>query len=150
MAAIDVVRKFFPGVTIVKDAMRNAVIVVTKNDANSKAVRKHDACAMAVACKRKFHLDGVIISRSVAYLVKGNTARRFKLPESISREVVSFDRGGGFAVGRYELSTMPPCSRLGVRPNRSGNRGIPGAIKRSRHITTNARAVLGGKKPLDE
>src|SRR6266480_3656674 len=152
MPVLNVVKKFFPNVTTVVDATRNAAIEVTKHDAASKAVKDHNACAMAVACKRKFHLDGVIISRSMAYLIKGTQARRFQLPETVSREVVSFDRGAGFATGKYELQKVAPMNRLGIRPNRTEKRttrrdGIP---KRKRHITTNVRSVLGGMKPEDE
>ena len=99
MAAINIVKKFFPNVTRVVDASRNASIEVTTKDSQSKAVKDHNDCAMAVACKRKFHLDGVIISRTTAYLVKGTQARRFKLPSSVSREIVSFD--GRVLVTRY-------------------------------------------------
>lgn len=150
--ALNVIKKFFPKVTNVVDATRNATIEVTKKDAASKAVKDHNGCAMAVACKRKFHLDGVIISRSMAYLIKGTQARRFELPETVSREVVSFDRGAGFAVGRYELAKVAPQNRLDrERKKRTtwvANRD--GSPKRKRHITTNVRSVLGGMKPEDE
>jgi hypothetical protein len=149
MSAIHVVQKFFPKVQSVVDANRNAIIEVTAKDASSKAVKDHNGCAMAVACKRKFHLDGVIISRSIAYLVKGTKARRFKLPESVSREVVSFDRGAGFAPGRYELSEVPPTVRLGARAGGKPTNVGTGQSKK-RHITTNVRTVLGGKRPDDE
>ena len=147
MAAVDIVRRFFPNVTTVIDANRNTMIEVTRGDAASKAVKSHSACAMAVACKRKFHLDGVIISRSVAYLVKGNRARRFKLPETVSREIVSFDRGGGFAVGKYELGKIPPATRLGAGGKKKPGSHNKGEPKKFRHMTTNVRSVLGGKKP---
>lgn len=150
MSAINVVRKFFPKVNIVVDSSRNAMIEVTKADAGSRAVKDHSACAMAVACKRKFHLDGVIISRTIAYLIKGKQARRFHLPESVSREVVSFDRGSGFSPGKYELSRIPPMSRLGVHAAGvvSGNKSS--APRAKAHFTTNVRSVLGGKRPDDE
>ena len=148
---MNIVRKFFPKVKTVVDANRNALIEVTQKDASSKAVRDHNGCAMAVACKRKFHLDGVIISRSTAYLIKGVQARRFKLPESVSREVVSFDRGGEFAIGRYELSAVPESSRLGARTGRPKDKANrDGKPKRFRHLTTHVRSVLGGKRPDDE
>lgn len=150
MSALKVVQKFFPKVQSIVDANRNALIEVTAKDASSRAVKDHSGCAMAVACKRKFHLDGVIISRSVAYLVKGKQARRFKLPESVSREVVSFDRGSGFAPGKYELAKVPPCAILGARPENRPRSDRNTQPKRKRHITTNVRSVLGGKKPDDE
>lgn len=155
MSTLSVVNKFFPKVTSVIDATHNQAIEVTLKDASSKAVKDHKGCAMAVACKRKFHLDGVIISRSVAYLVKGKQARRFKLPQSVSREVVSFDRGAGFAPGIYALAKVPMLNRQGARakrddPKRSHKSQNPNKIKRFRHLTINVRSVLGGVQPQGE
>ncbi len=152
MAVLNVVRRFFPQVTSVVDATHNAAIEVTAKDASSKAVKDHNGCAMAVACKRKFHLDGVIISRSVAYLVKGKQARRFKLPESVSREVVSFDRGASFAPVKYTLSAVPDSGKMNARTGRVDKRtGTgPSVPKRFRHLTAHVRSVLGGVKPEDD
>ena len=149
MPALNVVQKFFPQVTKVIDSTSNAAIEVTEKDATSSKRSKHSECAMAVACKRKFKLDGVIISRSVAYLIKGKQARRFMLPPSVEREVTSFDRGGGFAPGKYELSKVPKMSKLGARVDRDLDKGRPrrdGEPKKFRHITTGVRGVLGGEK----
>jgi hypothetical protein len=118
--ALQVVQKFFPEVQTVVDATRNQVIEVTKRDETTANKKSHKTCAMAVACKRKFNLDGVVISVNRAYLIKGKKARRFMLPESVSREVVSFDRDGGFEPGQYELSKVPASSRLD-RVIKSGN-----------------------------
>lgn len=151
VAVLNVVQRFFPKVEQVIDANYRALIDVTQKDASSKAIKDHTGCAMAIACKRKFHLDGVIISRSVAYLIKGTRARRFKVPESISREVVSFDRGSGFTPGKYELAAVPNSMKQGYRegkPERPAKRD--GKPSRPRHLTTNVRSVLGGQRPEDE
>lgn len=146
--ALRLVNKFFPKVDSVVDARSKAQIEVTAQDATSRAVKSHSACAMAVACKRKFNLDGVIISRSVAYLVKGKQARRFHLPSSVSREIVSFDRGSGFSPGKYELSAIAKANRLGARIQRPKDHAQrDGHPKKFRHITTNVRSVLGGQDP---
>lgn len=147
---LGIVRKFFPEVTSVEDAVRPIKIAVSTGDTRSRAVKDHNACAMAVACKRSLSLDGVIISRSTAYLVKGRRATRYKLPSSVSREVVSFDRGAGFAPGDYVLSAVPVNQRLGMRTGgdkdeETGN----GRPKQFRHLTTGVRTVLGGKDPDD-
>lgn len=153
MSTLNIVKKFFPKVQKVVDVRINAVIEVTAKDASSKAVKQHDACAMAVACKRKFHLDGVIISRSMAYLIKGKQARRFHLNDSVAREVVSFDRGSGFATGKYELSHISPSALRGARETRTNSKvkrtGKDNDITKSgrfRHLTTGIRSVLGGQK----
>lgn len=148
MATLHTVQKFFPNVKSVVDANTDAFIDVTEHDVKSSKVKNHKACAMAVACKRKFHLDGVIISKSVAYLIKGNKARRFKVPESVAREVVSFDRGAGFSIGKYALQAMPLSSRMD-RPSRKkkaggSHKGEP-ITKRFYHKTDNVRAELGLK-----
>ncbi len=67
------------------------------------------------------------------------------------REVVSFDRGGGFAPGKYELSSVPPRNQMGARPKRvEENVKRDGKPKRFKHLTTNVRSVLGGVKPEGE
>lgn len=146
--ALATVQSFFPKVKRVVDANKDAFIEVTKADTNSAQVQQHDGCALAVACRKAWKLDGVIISRRTAYLVKGNRARRFQLPDSTSREIVSFDRGAGFAEGRYELHRPPKCARLGVRPGRGGSKNhTPNGnyVKQFRHITTGIRTVLGSE-----
>lgn len=149
--ALSTVQKFFPQVKKVVDADKPADIEVTTADATAKGVKNHEACAMAVACKRKFHLDGVVISRSTAYLVRGNRARRFKLPPATAKEVVSFDRGGGFAPGTYRLSAVGDWAKLGRQQGSTNTRPAPsGRVKQFRHLTTNIRTVLGGHDPDSE
>lgn len=148
MSTLNTVQKFFPNVKVVVDAKMNAAIDVTEQDVKSSKLKSHKQCAMAVACKRKFHLDGVIISKSVAYLIKGNKARRFKVPESVAREVVSFDRGAGFSIGKYALQAIPKSDQM----NRPRGKKAPGGshkgesiMKRFYHKTDNVRAELGLK-----
>lgn len=111
-SSLEIVRKFFPEVSKVTDARSVLHVSVTRKDSNSSTVKNHKGCAMAVACKREHALDGVVISRKRAYLVKDGKATRYELPESVSREVVSFDRNAGFAAGEYQLSVPPPSSAL--------------------------------------
>lgn len=147
--ALGIVRKFFPNVTSVTDATKPVTIEVTKRDAASEGKKDHKACAMAVACKRKLHLDGVVISRSVAYLVKDAVATRYGVPEQVAREVVAFDRGGAFEPGEYRLDKPTRIKLLGAakdadgRPEHSktkAGRGEP------HHMTTNIRTALGAMK----
>lgn len=149
-SALSTVQKFFPGVRRVVDADRGAKIEVMPADSTSRGIKNHEACALAVACKRQMNLDGVIISRSKAYLVKGRVARRFNLSPSASREVVSFDRGAGFAPGEYLLSPIGPKARLGVRQGSGKDQSTGnGPNKKFRHLTANVRTVLGGQQPIE-
>ncbi len=146
-SALKIVRHFFPKVAKVVDAKRPAEIEVLPEDCKSKGTLNHTTCALAVACKRVFHVEGVIISRSTAYLIKRDQARRFHIPGSVSRELASFDRGGGFAPGRYSLSAVSPARRLGSTGRRRGGKSgkeTGQGDKRFRHITTGIRTVLSG------
>jgi hypothetical protein len=139
--ALKIVQSYFPGVESVKDSRGKVKVEVTKGDVSTSKRKKHAECAMAVACKRAMKLDGVIISTSTAYLIKGKQAIRFHVPNSVSREVVSFDRGATFEPGTYEL--MKPTWKLGKhRHGKATGTGKLRPINR-RHLTSNVRAALG-------
>lgn len=89
--------------------------------------------------------DGVIISVYTAYLVKGKKATRYQLPQSVSREIISFDRGSKFYAGEYSLKV--PSVPLGPqrRTGRSHGSGTGSGLKRPHHLTKGIRSVLGSK-----
>ena len=149
-SALMIVQQYFPDVKKVSDADEAIEIEVTKADNKSAKVRNHNACALAVSCKRSLHLDGVIVSINTAYLIKGTKATRYKLPESVSREIVSFDRDGGFDEGTYKLNPCGKSDHLGERSERptyavstQGKGG--GKPRRFMHRTNGVRAALGSK-----
>jgi len=144
--ALQIVQKFFPEVKHVTDAGRNSVVEVTKRDTNSATVRNHKACALAVACKRKENTDGVVISVKTAYIVKGDKATRYALPESVSREIVSFDKGGEFSPGNYRMLAPSPSIRIGSRQGGANSKPNSGKPKRYFHKTEGIRSVLGSKE----
>lgn len=147
-SALNIVQKVFPHVTSVVDATKDAAVEVTKRDTTSATVRNHKACAMAVACKRKLDLDGVIMSVSTAYLIKGNKATRYRVPQSVSREIVAFDRDAVFEPGEYNLTTYTGSGKVGSQKGvstSSANSHSSGLAKRFRHKTEGIRSSLGNK-----
>jgi len=139
--SLAVVRKYFPKVNYVEEAREPLVIEVTNQDSNSASVRNHESCAMAIACKRKANADGVIVSIKTAYVIRGDTATRYEVPQAVQREIVSFDRNAGFAPGTYKLTPYAPSNRLGVAQNRGKNGRSKG--RKFIHYTANIRTVLG-------
>ncbi len=142
--ALARIRKLFPNVTEVVDGSGDINIRVTKIDTQSRAVKNHTECALAHACRRSMHADGAMINVTTAYIVKGATATRYTLPQSVSREIVAFDREAAFEPGDYHLHTPPPSAKLGT-PQRSGsrdnfNRGN-GKATRPHHLTENVRRI---------
>jgi hypothetical protein len=148
-SALKIVNEFFPKVKRVADATRNLKIEVTPKDVKDSTRKSHKGCAMAVACKRALDLDGMIVSVKTAYLVKDDTAIRYTIPESVSREVVSFDRKGGFEPGSYHLQKISKSLRLGKHTGGKDHQRSPHKTKlrtRFSHHTEGIRAALGSKK----
>lgn len=141
--ALEIVRHYFPKVEKVQDADKNIKIEVTPRDNSDSTIKDHKNCALAVACKRTLHADGVMISTRTAYIIHGKVAYRFRLPESVSREIVSFDRRAGFALGIYMLRAPGIYEQLG-NPH-TGKTHNPSDRKpaRFKHFTTGIRTTLG-------
>lgn len=142
--ALRMIRTFFPKVEKVNDAEHTMIVNVTRADVAKSNHKDHKTCALAVCCKRSFNADGVIIGLTTAYIIKGNTATRFKLNDSISREITSFDRGAGYDEGEYMLVPACPSSRLGVPRTPSAAHGVTTGRgpRHFRHMTGKVRTTL--------
>lgn len=140
--AISMVNKFFPNVRSVVDAKRNVEIRVLGKDCNTASVKNHKQCAMAQACKRQLGIDGAIISVGTAYTVQGDKATRYRIPERVSREIIAFDRNGGFMPGVYKLDKPTGGQKLGRVVGKPTGRKHPHKTS-MRHFATNGiRATL--------
>jgi hypothetical protein len=151
--ALSIVQKHFPQVSKVIDGKQNLEIEVLSKDANAQRL-DHEQCAIAKACKRAYQADGVIVSRTMCYMIKGDLAVRFMLPASITREIVAFDRGAQFVPGIYHLvSPIGKSANIerrkqlnAARKRKSSKEEQTGkqAKKRHFHLTQGIRSVLGG------
>ena len=81
------------------------------------------------------------------YLVKGKRATRYFMSQHAQREVITFDRGGGFAAGEYILLQPYPGNRLGDRlEGRDKASSMTPTTKRRKYtFTEGIRTVLGGR-----
>lgn len=139
-SALIIIRAYYPGVTLVSDARKSVTLRVSKEDCAKANSKQPSACALARACKREY--DGAIISLSVAYLISGNKALRFKVPESVSREIISFDRNHNFSPGEYTLKAPSASTRLGPRRHpQPKDKGVYVRIKRRNHKTSGLRSL---------
>src|SRR5438105_6505767 len=134
--ALNIVNKFFPEVKSVEDARDPITIEVSKGDAKSESRRDHKHCAFAVACQRLTKASGVIVAVKTAYLIFKDQAFRYKLPESISREIVSFDRDATFSPGTYHLRCPSPAEALGVDRGLTGKKRNGKKKLKLRHTTS--------------
>lgn len=110
--AITLVQKFYPNVSKVKDATKPLDVVVDKSDINNSKIKNHRECVFAHACKRIENIDGAIIAIKSAYIIKGDIAIRYTIPDFLAREIIAFDREGKFEPGDYSLNEPAPSYRL--------------------------------------
>jgi hypothetical protein len=107
------VKRLFPNVTAAFDADHAVEISVQRKDCKEGKKLNPSECALARAARRELKADGVIIGMSSSYIIKEDIAIRFATPESVARELVSFDRHQDFAPGDYYLTPKAPANRFG-------------------------------------
>lgn len=142
-------QKHFPQVEKVTDARESILVTVTKRDVDGGRRKEPGSCALAKACVRDQHADGALINLSFSYIIRGKVATRYKTSNTVSREIVSFDRHRDFATGiNYRLSKVAPGARIGYRSPKSAKRGPhlttkvpPVAVHLPNHNTVRVRRV---------
>lgn len=102
----------------VVDAKAALTVTVTDDDVirAKKANSKH--CALSRAAIRLPGVEAAYFFRSTAFIEYADKMVRFHLPESVTREIVSFDRAHVFASGIYRLIPIKPSQRIGVAHKR--------------------------------
>ena len=139
------VRRMFPNVNLVMDATKAVEISVNRRDCKIAEKLNPTECALAKAAKRELKVDGVIIGMGTSYLIKDNKAIRFNTPQSVKREIISFDRHKDFAPGDYYLLPKSEGQRLGASNNNKNK--IGGKYKSARrkiHMSARVRLIPKG------
>lgn len=143
--ALNIVHKNgYPKVEKVYDGEEVIIIEVLPEDERKGIPFDRNKCAMARATCRNTHSTGAIIGATSSFIIKGNTAYRYKNAETLTREVVSYDRAKIFLPGKYRLSPFPPSNRLGAHrsgPSGKKRKGGNNRIETFRHITKNVRTL---------
>lgn len=131
----------YEGLPVV-DATSPIEIHITRSDVNHAKKSDPANCAAAIACKRE-HKKEVRIFLTTAYVKEKNHWTRYAVPQRISREIISFDRGSDFVPGDYKVSPFSPSNRLGKRQPKRGEGGShaknKNLMKRPYHHTANVR-----------
>lgn len=144
---LRIVQHYFPHVTKVRDGAKPALVEVTQEDNAHADVKSHRTCALAIASRRYFKADGVIIGLTTSYIIFGVVAYRYSNAGTTSREITSFDRKAGFDCGFYHLSPASPSTRLGAErkthPDRASGLNTGTSMSRYRHYTKGVRTTLG-------
>lgn len=141
------VKRLFPQVETAVDSNKNVEVSVLPRDCKEGKSFDPAECALARAAKRELKVDGVIIGLTSSYLIKGTQAVRFDTPESVQREIVSFDRHQDFAPGEYYLRPKAPTTRFGSGPRkRKGKHSPTTPPKRKIHHSARVRVLDKGSE----
>lgn len=140
------IKRMFPNVETAVDATRPVEVSVNRRDCKIAEKMNPSECALAKAAKRELNADGVIIGISTSYVIRGTQAIRFDTPESVRREIVSFDRHQDFAPGDYYLTPKSPSDRIGADSRRNKNKtgGKYKSARRKMHHSARVRMLPKG------
>ena len=140
------IKRLFPEVVECYDSDKAVNVEVNKRDIhNSKPLDPTD-CAMAKAFKRSTNVDAAVVGISSSYLIKGKTAIRFKTPQSVRQEIISFDRYGDFDEGSYYLAPFNRAARLGSSKGGKKHKNASHSPKRRLHKTAKVRVLPSGSE----
>ena len=131
-------KRLYKGLPVI-DAPANTGIAITVTPSDVKGSRKVDPehCAAARAGKRELKKD-VHVFMTRAYVKEKKHWVRYMTPESVSREIVSFDRGSAFVPGNYKFRAPRAQEKLGQYKGKSSEKHT-GVATRPHHVTANVR-----------
>lgn len=130
-------KRMYKGLPLI-DATKDLEICVTKRDVSISRKNDPASCAAANAIKRETKAVEAEVHISRTYIKQGNKWIRFITPQSISREITSFDRLAIFEPGTYNLKAPSVAMLLGQ--GRKSKRGPHTTSKpKPYHHTVNIR-----------
>jgi hypothetical protein len=138
------------GLTMI-NADAHLAVHVTKADIKNAKPNAPNNCAIARAVQREHpEVNAVFVFRSTAWVENDGKIVRYKLPTSLQKEIVAFDRAKAFEPGEYRLSPAPNAKRnraqkAGKHPQREDKKRAKARRKaglpRKAHHTTNCRTT---------
>jgi hypothetical protein len=126
----------------VRDATKKVRIVIAKQDCKFGSSKEPGSCAAARACLRQVpECSEARVHISRTYLRVGDHWLRFQTPAALRGEIITFDRGGSFEAGEYDLRPLPKSMLL----HRGKATGTKPKLKRGRagHNRTKPHRIEG-------
>lgn len=125
------------------DATKPLQISISSKDAALGKTKDPGACAAARAIIRTItDVKSARVHLGRTYIEYKDKWIRYKTPESLKVEIVSFDRGAKaeYTTGDYTLYAPSPTDRLGMRPKPTG---ATGGKHRRKHIARVIHQIEG-------
>lgn len=94
------------GVPVV-DATEPIIIGVTQGDIDKSVPKDSKVCGFARACERQLKdVRAAYFFKTKAWLEYDDKLVRYKLPQSVQKEIIAFDRSRSMEPGVYKLSPI--------------------------------------------
>lgn len=123
----------FEGLPVV-DATHDIALHVLSIDVKNATKNDPKSCAAAKAGQRELKKDvRVFLTRT--YVKEKKNWVRYLTPESVSREIISFDRGSSFEPGIYNVKAPHESMKLGHYRGRSFKPKTGKTNQKPRHAT---------------
>ena len=133
------------------NANRRVKFKITARDIARGKPKDTHRCAAALALKRVLGADDVDVRVTRTFVEKDGHVTRYETPEKLRFEAKTFDRGGKFEPGDYELkpvapSQMPQAQSKTNKKNLKKRRAQPRRQIAKRRPTPNVRASARGTR----
>ena len=129
----------------IKNAVQSLLIHITGPDIKSARPKRPDFCVVALAIKREMRAKEVRVHLGRVYVrTTASSWTRYVTPGSLRAEIISFDRGGRFALGVHTLGGIPPSQSTGKTQGAKKKKGAPrftgtGHKRRAYHAVKDVR-----------
>ena len=124
----------------IENAQPRVEIVITPHDIKAGNSKAPDTCAAARACLRQLNCSRARVHISTTYLEVGKVWYRYRTPAALRAEIISFDRGGGFSPGTFELIPIQPSHQARGRRIGGNTPAKPfSENRRKKHIVSGVR-----------
>lgn len=136
--------RLYEGLPVV-DANEDQKLSVTKADVTGSSKKSPANCAAARTLSRELHTEArVFITRTYIKDKKAKRWVRYLTPNSIGREIVSFDRGSQFETGEYIIKAPSVGQRLGHYRGKSTELNTGAKRNKPLHRTVSVRGFDKG------
>ena len=110
----------------IKNATKSMLLHITGPDVKSARPKRPDFCVVAQAVKRETSAREVRVHLGRVYVrTTAKTWTRYITPGSLRAEIISFDRGGNFALGVHTLGVIPASQSTGKTQGAKKKPGAP-------------------------
>jgi len=129
----------------IRNATTSLLLHITGPDVKSARIKRPDFCVVALAIKREMRAKEVRVHLGRVYVrTTGAHWTRYITPGSLRAEIISFDRGGRFALGVHTLQAVPVGQRTGKTQGAKKKKGAPrftgtGHKRRAYHAVRDVR-----------